>query len=163
MSLSSKYKTDKTLERTGVRIEFPVNADGTVPYIDILRASRSNPNYQVVADRINAPHRRAEDMGILPPAKREELTREIYAEAGIKGWGNILLSDVTGNPEDEGYADFSKANAIALFTNLPDLYQSLVSLSIEHSTFLVVEKERAAKNSAMSLPTILTTVGTTEQ
>lgn len=161
MSLSAKYKTDKNLERNGVRIEFPPNPDKTVPYFDIVRAGRANPDYQVVADRINAPHRRAEALGVLPADKREALTREIYAEAGIKNWGNIPASDITGDPEATGYLPYSKQNAIALFTNLPDLYNDLVAMSIDHNTFLEAEKELAAKNSVKSSPTASTTAATT--
>lgn len=168
MSLSSHFKTDANLERKGVGIDMPANDDGSVPCIYIARAGRNNPEYQKVVDRIMKPYRRAAQVGALPQSKQDVLTRECFAEAGILGWKNVLKSDVTGNdggtnadgslrPLDEGFADYTKDNAIALLTRLPDLYTSLIELSVDRSTFLEVEREADAKNSAKSSPTNLST------
>ena len=159
MSLSDHFKTDAELERKGVGIDLPANDDGSVPCIYIARAGRNNPDYQKVVDRIMKPFRRAAQVGALPQKKQDELTREAFAEAGIVGWKNVLLSDVSGNDGkegrtlDEGFADYSKDNAVKLLTRLPDLYTSLIELSVDRNTFLAVEKEEDAKNSVKSLST----------
>ena len=160
MSLTKQYKTDTALERKGVGIEFPANDDGTIPCIYIARAGRNNPDYQVVIDRIMKPHRRAAAMDVLPQAKKDELTREAFAEAGILGWKHICAADVSGNADDKGYVEYSKANAVKLLTNLPDLYTTLIELAVDRTTFLEVAKEEDAKNSVKSSSTVSTTTET---
>lgn len=159
-SLTKRYKTDKDLERKGVGIEFDKNDDGTVQRIDIARAGRANPEYLAVIDRIMKPHRRADTLGVLPAAKKDELTREAFAEAGIVGWSNIPASDITGDPKAVGYLPYSKANAVSLLTNLPELYTDLIELAVGRETFLEVEKEEDAKNSVTTSSTGLTTAST---
>ncbi len=153
MSLSSHFKTDPLLERKGVGIDLPENDDGTTPQIILARAGRNNPDYQKVAERIMRPHRRAQQVNALAQAKSDELTMEIFCEAGILSWSNIPLSEVTGNPDDKGYAPYTKENAIKLMTELPDLYASLIELSTSRDTFIAAVKAEEAKNSAPSLPT----------
>lgn len=160
MSLTSKFKTDASLERKGIGIEFPANADGTIPCIHVARAGRNNPDYQVVVDRIMKPHRRAMAMDILPQDKKDALTREAFAEAGIVGWSNVLASDVTGDPKAEGFVPYTKASAVALLTNLPDLYAALIEISVDHSSYLQMAKEDDAKNSVKSSNTNSTTAAT---
>lgn len=154
MSLASLFKTNANLERKGVAIEMPApNDDGSLPVFYLARAGRLNPDYQKVMERVMRPHRRAANLGVLPQAKQDELTREVFAEAGVLGWKFVPRSDVTGNKDDTGYAEYSKENAIALFVNLPDLYQALIEMSVERTTFQDADKEEDAKNSSRSLST----------
>lgn len=154
MSLSAQFKTDTTLETNGVEIQLAENKDGTIATVIIARAGRINPAYQKVADRIFKPHRRAANMGMLSEAKNSELTRKVFAEAGVIGWKNVLMSDVTGVKTDEGYIDYSVENAEKLFVNLPEVYSRLIELATDHQTFMQVVKEEEAKNSAKSLPVV---------
>lgn len=155
MSLTAHFKTNAELERKGVAIELPAHDNGDIPVIYLARAGRNNPDYAKVQDRVMKPHRRAAQVGALPQKKQDELTREVFSEAGVIGWKNIPKSDVTGNAADEGYAEYSKENAILLFTNLPDLYTSMIELSVDRQTFMDVEKEEDAKNSVKSFSTSL--------
>ncbi len=155
MSLSTHFKTNHDLERKGVDVEFPPNDDGSIPTFTIARAGSNNPDYQKVSERIMKPHRRAIAVNAVPRAQQDRLTREIFAEAGLVGWRNVLASDVTGNSEDTGFAEYSKDAAVMLLTNLPDLYASLIEISVTHSTFQDVEREADAKNSVKSLPIML--------
>lgn len=154
MSLTKHYKTDAELERKGVGIQFPTNDDGSVPEIFIARAGRSNPDYHRVAERVMKPFRRMAQVGALPAAKQDELTLEIFAEAGIVGWKNIPLDDVTGLATDTGkFADPTTDNKIALLKNLPEVYGQLIELATNRDTFMAVQKAEDAKNSVKSLPT----------
>jgi hypothetical protein len=153
MSLSRRFKTDTTLEQKGVGIQFPPNDDNSIPEFFICRASRSNPGYQKVADRIFKPFRRAQEMGALPESKNQELTRQVFAEAGLIGWKNVLLSDVMNDDSLEGFAEYSVENAIALLKNLPEVYGRLIELATSHETFMAAVNEADAKNSAKSAAT----------
>ncbi len=152
MSLSRHFKTDADLERKGVGIQFPENDDGTIPEIYICRAGRNNPDYQKVVERVMKPHRRAAQVGALSPKKQDELTQEIFCEAGIVGWKNVSAADVTGDPAATGYAEYTKDNAILLCKNLPEVYVRLIELATDHTTFQQAAREEDAKNSAKSLP-----------
>lgn len=151
MSLANHFKTNAALERKGVSIELPAHENGDVPEIILARAGRNNPDYQKVVERIFRPFRRAQQLNALPAAKNEELTREAFAEAGILGWKNMLKSDVTGVATDTGYVDYTKDNAVSLCKNLPDLYHSLIEMSVDRQTYLEVQED--AKNSSQSLST----------
>lgn len=159
MSLAATFKTDSKLERQGVSIELPAHDNGDIPVIVLARAGRNNPDYQKVVERIFRPFRKAQQLNALPQAKNDELTREAFAEAGILGWKFMLKSDITGNdgkdgrPLDEGYADYTKAHAIGLCTNLPDLYHSLIEMAVARETFQNAVAEGEAKNSVTSSST----------
>jgi hypothetical protein len=159
MSLSKTFKTDPALEKTGVEIEMPPNDDGTIPTFTIARAGRNNPEYQKVMDRVMKPHRRADQLGALKQAKKDELTREIFAEAGVLNWKNVEAADVFGT-DSKKHAPYTKDNAISLFKRLPELYAVLIEFSVDRATFLEAEKEEDAKNSVKSSPIALTTQAT---
>ncbi len=146
MSLSSQYKTNQTKAIEGVAITFPSNEDGTVPTFYVSRMNDSNPQYAAKLAAVTKPFKRQIDAGTLPQEKAKELTKDVFTSTVLKGWENIPMSDVTGVGSDTGYASFSKATALQLFENLPDLYSELVTEASGIARFLADELEAEAKN-----------------
>lgn len=148
MSLSNAYKTDLELEVNGIPVEMPnaVNEDGTVPTFIVGRTSKTNKQYQAAITKAAAPFQRAIQLKADVSAQLEKAFLDVYCSHILRGWSNVLMADVTGNPEDKGFADFNKQNAIALLTRLPDVYDFLQEQSNTAALFLESTREESAKN-----------------
>lgn len=146
MSLSSQLKTDPNKEVNGVPVEFEPNNDGSVPTFHIGRMVSTNQAYQAALTSATAPFKRAIQLGTFSEKKSTEINRTVFVNTLLKGWENVLLSDVTGDPAAEGFAEFSKANAFALFKNIPDIYNELFMFSNSINGYLVDRLEVEAKN-----------------
>jgi len=148
MSLSNAYKTNATLETDGVPFEVldAPNEDGSIPTFLLGRTSKSNKAYQSAITKATAPLQRAIQLKQDVTAQLEKAFLDVYCDTILRGWSNVPLKDVTGNDEDEGFAPFTKANAVALLTRLPDLYEQMQERSNNISLFLEATREEAAKN-----------------
>jgi hypothetical protein len=146
MSLSKQYKTDKKAETEGIRCEMSPNEDGTIPAFVIGRANRGNSRWAKALERITKPHRRALEMNTLPKEKAAEIWMQVFIQGSLYAWEHVLLSDVTGNENDQGFAPFTNENAVSLFTNLPDLYDELSSRSGSAAEFRIEALEQEAGN-----------------
>lgn len=148
MSLSSAFKTDPEREVNGISVEAPgvVNDDGSVPTFIIGRTSKTNKQYQAALTKAAAPYQRQIQLKVDVSAQLEKAFLEVYCAYILRGWSNVLMADVTGNPEDKGFADCNKQNAVALFTRLPDLYDFLQEQSNTAALFLEGSREESAKN-----------------
>lgn len=149
MSLRKQFATNADKEQKGVPFKpGVVNEDGTEPTFYLARASQSNPAYVKVQDRIMAPHRAALARRLLPEAKFDELTRQVFAEGAILGWDNVLWEDVAA-PDDKdtprgGHAEYSKERAVQLLKNVPELYEMLVQAADDRTRYQDTEAD--AKN-----------------
>lgn len=148
MSLSSAFKTDAKKEVDGITVEFPnaVNEDGTVPAFIVGRTSKTNKQYQAALTKAAAPYQRQLQLKVDVSAQLEKAFLDVYCATILRGWSNVPMADVTGNPEDKGYADFSKQNALALLGRLPDVYDYLQEQSNTAALFLEETREESAKN-----------------
>lgn len=146
MSLSSQYKTDENKEINGVAVTFPPNKDGSIPTFYVARMNEANPQYAARIAALMKPYKRQIDAGTLPDAKMREITKEAFLSTVLKGWQNVELSDVTGDKNDIGFADFNKVNSSALMTNLPAVYLVLLQDATDLARFLQEELEEEAKN-----------------
>jgi hypothetical protein len=149
MSLSKQYATNQDAESSGVPVQFPANADGTIPTFWIARAARSNARYLKALERLTKPHRRALELKTMPPAQAEDIFRQVFVDGNLVRWENVLLSDVLGEPagDENEKAPMTRDNAIALFTRLPDLYAELQETSNSATKYLTETLEDEAKNS----------------
>jgi hypothetical protein len=146
MSLTRTYKTDRNKETQGVAIPFPPNDDGSIPSFTVSRASKANPRYTAAMERIIGPFRAAIARKALPNDQAAKLMRQVFIEGCLMTWNNIPRSDVSGNPDLEGFAEFNEANAETLFDNLPELYEDLEKRAGELDLFRMDELESDAKN-----------------
>lgn len=146
MSLSKQYNTDRAMESTGVRITFGTNDDGSEIALVIARAGGANTRFQSVADVVLKPYRRQIANETADPKVVKERMMEIYAKTVVKNWENVMLSDVTGNASDTGYAPFSVDNCLALFKRLPDFFSDVQQFSEQLTAFRTEQVEEDAKN-----------------
>lgn len=148
MSLTKIYKTDTKKEVDGVKINMPQNEDGTVPYFVIARTGgKSNQRYQKALERNMRPVRAELRLKTLDNQRADELLMASFVEGALLSWGNIPLSDVTGNEADTGYCEYSQESAKKLLTRLPELYADLQERAADLSLFREGgEEEASAKN-----------------
>ncbi|URA06917.1 tail chaperonin [Xanthomonas phage Pfeifenkraut] len=146
MSLSREYKTDSEKEVSGVPVEVGQNDDGSIPTFILARASKTNKAYQAALTKAAAPFQRQIQLKIDVSVQLEKAFMDVFCDTVLRGWSNVLMSDVTGNESDKGFADFSKQNATLLFKRLPDLYDYLQEQANSASLFLDATREESAKN-----------------
>lgn len=146
MSLVKQFATDVQKECDGVAIQYGANEDGSIPAFHISRASRSNTRYQKKLEFATRPYRRQIELGTLDDSVAERVFMEVFVDSVLKGWENIKLSDVTGDVTDEGFAPFTRDNAVNLFTRLPELYDDLQAQSKSAALFKEEQMEVATKN-----------------
>lgn len=148
MSLTSAYKTDAELETNGIPVEMPgvVNDDGSVPTFIVGRASKTNKAYQVALTKAAQPFQRAIQLKQDVSAQLEKAFLGVFIDTLLRGWSNVLLSDVTGNKGDLGFAEFSKQNATMLLTRLPEVYEYLTEQANNTALYLEATREESAKN-----------------
>jgi len=141
MSLKSAFKTDALKENEGVEIPFPMaeNEDGTIPTFLVSRMGKNNKAYQKSLEVITRPYRRQLDTGTIKPDVSRKIFMEVFCDSILKGWSNV-------RNEDGSEIVFSKAAAIELMEELPDLYDVLVYESQELANFRQAALENEAKN-----------------
>lgn len=140
MSLYEAYETDPQLEKDGVHLEVGTNKNGEIATIRMRRAGGANQQFAKVFEFKSKPYRRLMDIpGALDPKVQERIMREVYAESVVVGWENI--EDRDGNP-----LPFSKENVVKLFTDLPDLFRTVVRESQGIALFRKEVREVEAGN-----------------
>jgi len=147
MSLSKQYQTNSELENSGVPVSVgDENPDGSFATFILARASKSNKAYQAALTKAAAPFQRQLQLKIDVSAQLEKAFMGVFCDTVLRGWSNVLKADVTGVETDEGFIEFNKQNAIALFTRLPELYDFLQEQANSASLFLEATREESAKN-----------------
>lgn len=134
MSLYKNFKTDKSIETTGIELQYD---DGV--YIKIARAGGANKRFQKTLERKARPYRRAIQTETFSPELAEEMLVEVYAESVILGWRGV--KDEAGKK-----MEFSKENCIKLLTDLPDLFKDIQDQANKAALFRAVLQEDSSKN-----------------
>lgn len=147
MGLRNTFKTDKSAEVEGVEIEVDINEHNNEPItIRLSRMSRSNKRYTKRLDAVTRPHMAAIQNETMNEAVAAKMMREVFVDTVLLGWKNLPKSELTGNPEDTDELPFNRENALALFEELPDLYDDWEGRAKKAATFREHEREEAAKN-----------------
>lgn len=119
MSLYKQFKTDDTLEIDGRWFDInPPNEDGTKPGFLLARRSSKNIKFAGRMERVAREHKRDLESGSLPPAESRRLLVEVFADTVLRDWRNV-------HDENDSPLEFTKANAMKLFGDLPDLFDTL--------------------------------------
>lgn len=134
MSTYGTFKTDANYETNGITLDF-----GSAGKIRIARAGGANMNYKKKMMALTKPHRRAIQLGTLDDAVFDNILHQAYAETVLLGWEGVTGPD--GKP-----LDFSKENAIRLFTDLPELFSQIVKSAENAALFRVDQLEADSKN-----------------
>lgn len=139
MSLYKQFKTDNTLERNGIVLEYGNNADGNPISIRIARAGGANSQYTRLMEARVKPYRRQIQNETIEKTMVEKMLREVYAETIVLGWENV--TDETGEE-----LPFTVQNCIKLFEDLPDLFQDIQDQSQRAALFREEVLETDSKN-----------------
>jgi hypothetical protein len=147
MSLRKTFKTDKTAEVDGVWQEIAINDHNGRPVrVKLARMSNSNKRYTKALNAATKPHQSAIQNDALDQELAKSLLQEVFAETVLLDWDNLPKSDLTGVETDDELLPFSKENALALFAEMPDLYDDWESRAQKAAAFREKEREAAAGN-----------------
>ena len=137
--LYDQFETNRDAEVKGVYVEYGKNSKGQVIRFLISRMGKANKAYSKAMEAATRPHRRAIELGTMDDAQAEELFLKVFCEKIILGWEGV--EDRDGNP-----LKFNLKNAMALMTDLPDLYDDLQEQSKKASLFRTEQMANEAKN-----------------
>ena len=147
MSLRKTFKTDKTAEVEGVWLEIGINDHNSKPIrIKLSRMSASNKRYTKELNKVTKPHQSAIQNDALDNDLARKMLREVFVDTVLLSWENLPKSELTGKDSDKADLEFTRENALALFDELPDLYDDWESRAMKSAAFREAEREVAAKN-----------------
>lgn len=139
MGLYSSYKTDESLETSGVVLVVGENDAGKKIGIKIARAGGANKAFQRVLAAKTRPYRRQIEQNTMSNSVMESLICEVYADTVVLDWENV--EDEHGNP-----MDCTRENIIKLFTDLPDLFADVRAGAADSSAFRAEIMDAVVKN-----------------
>jgi hypothetical protein len=139
MSLYEQFKTDGSLEKTGILLEYGNNSKGQPIAIRIARAGGANTAYTKRMEARVKPYRRQIQNETIETVLVERILKEVYADTVVLGWENVEGED--GKP-----LEFTVENCLKLFTDLPDLFQDIRTQAERASLFRAEVRENDAKN-----------------
>lgn len=146
MSLSKSFATDKVKVVSGIRVPVGVNEDGSEVAFYVSRMSRQNPAYTRELERQTKPYSAQIRTKSLSETVAQEVGLKVFVASVLRGWENVLLSDVTGDEADKGFSEYTQDNAEKLFRRLPELLDHLTEQASDASLFRAEELEQDAKN-----------------
>lgn len=139
MGLYSSYKTDESLETSGIVLIVGESDAGKKIGIKIARAGGANKAFQRVLAAKTRPYRRQIEQNTMSNSVMEALICEVYADTVVLDWENV--EDEQDNP-----MDCTRENIIKLFTDLPDLFADVRAGAADSSAFRAEILEAVVKN-----------------
>lgn len=139
MGIYSQFKTSAKCEENGITVRFKPNDDGTIPSFQIARSGRNNINWVKTFEEETRPFKKEIEEKTITEDESKRINLIIFCKAIVKGWDNI--QGPTGT-----VIDFTYDNAIMLFTNLPELYETLNAKSFERDNYLEANLKADEKN-----------------
>lgn len=147
MGLRKTFKTDRDAEINGVEVEVSVNDHNGLPItIRIARMSQGNKRYTKELNRVTKPHMSAIQNDAMDNDLARKMLQEVFVDTILLGWDNLPKSELTGNDKDKELLEFNRDNALALFKELPDLYDDWEARANKAAAFREKEREEEAKN-----------------
>lgn len=111
-NLDKLFKTSKTLENEGV--DFAI--DDKISF-KLRHFSATNPRVKAAMAAYYKPYARQVEMGTLDEKKSQEINILLFIDVCLVSWNGVEL--------DGKEAECNKANATALFKELPQLFDTL--------------------------------------
>ena len=111
-NLDKFYKANSQAEKDGVDFEI----DDTTSF-RVRRFSGQNPRVKIAMAQYYKPYARQIEMGTLSSDKNLEIQIKVFIDTCLVSWQGV---EIDGQP-----AEFSKENAMKLFKELPDLFDTL--------------------------------------
>jgi len=131
-SIFATFETDPALEQAGIDIDY-----GPM-YFTVARAGGANDRFRDVLRARMEPHRRALATDTMPEKLADKLTREVFAETVILGWGRIVDGEKQPGKitwRDGSERDYDTAAVVELFTLLPDLAKDVMEQASNRALF----------------------------
>lgn len=138
-NLFTQFKSDPELEKSGIVLLYGKNSKNQNIEFKIARAGGSNTQYLKALDIESKPYRRLIQNETMDRDVGQEIMRKVFAKAVLKGWSGV---------EDENgeSIEFSVANAIKLFEDLPDLFNDIQEQAQKGALYRADIRELEAKN-----------------
>jgi hypothetical protein len=150
-SLRKTFKTNSAKEAEGVEVEVAINDHNGKPIvIRISRMSRANKRYTKRLEEVTRPHSAAIANETLDNELGNKLLREVFVDTVLLGWSNLPKSELSGDDADTDELPFSRENALALFDEMPDLYDDWERRAKSAANFRDEERKSNAGNSKRS-------------
>lgn len=147
MGLRNTFKTNKTLESEGVDIEVAINDHNGEPItIRVSRMTRTNKRYAKRLEVATRPHSAAIANETLDNEIGHKVLQEVFVDTILLGWNNLPKSELTGDEDDAELLTFTRENALALFDEMPDLYDDWEKRAKSAAIFRDAEREANAGN-----------------
>lgn len=112
-NLDKFFKANTALEQDGVNFEIDENIS-----FKVRRFGSSNSKIKAALATYYKPYIKQIELGTLPTEKSIEINAKVFVDTCLVSWRGVL--DETGNP-----IEFNKENALKLFKQLPDLFETL--------------------------------------
>lgn len=132
------FKTSPAAEAAGVELDY-----GDF-YIKITRAGATNARFKKLFEKSMKPHRRAVANDTMNNDVAERITREVWAESIVMGWGSKLGEGLI--PYKGEALTFNTPNCVMLFNDLPDLFIDVREQSMKLGLFQEDEKDADTGN-----------------
>lgn len=144
------YGTDRDAEVKGARVKADLLPEAV---FFVARAGGANEEFAKEGEKRFRPHRREIESGKLPQEKASRLLIELFIDTQLKGWEgvNVRKRNEDGSPAfEEKFNDqtgeiekvpvfepleFTRENALKVFTRLPDLHLELQRKAQAITTF----------------------------
>lgn len=134
VNLQKKFKTDDNLEVNGIIIKMDEELTFT-----IARAGGANKAFNRKTRKATQPYRRQIASGAVDDELMAGIMKKVFCQTCLKAW--------TGVTDENGKAvPCNVENALALFTELPELYDQLQEDATNAQLFLADIKEAEAGN-----------------
>ena len=141
-SLFKTFKTDKSLEKNGIWLDYDDFK------VKIGRAGGDNRAYLKAVDRKFSPHRRSIQSGFFSEEKAQKLLQEVYAETVILDFETKKDGKfVKGIPTESGeILPVNAGNVASLLEALPDFFKDIQVCAEQQANFRVEGLEKDVKN-----------------
>lgn len=147
MGLRKNFKTDAALENEGVEIQVDMNEHNKKPIMIVVsRMGKTNKRYAKQLEEVTRPHQTAIANETLDNDLGAQLLREVFVDTVLLGWSNLPKSELTDDPKDTADLPFTRENALALFAEMPDLYDDWEARAKKASNFREAARKVNAKN-----------------
>lgn len=137
-SIYDLFKTEEDLEKKGIEVSY-----GKAGTFTVARMGGANKRFAKALAALTAPHRRAIENETIEDEVILDVLRRVFVDTVLLGW-----KDVRG--KDGELIPYSRANAIQLFTDLPELFMDLQEQAKKFTNFRKVLVEGDLGNSSLS-------------
>ncbi|QYW02122.1 tail chaperone [Stenotrophomonas phage Sonora] len=144
--LYAQYKTDQNLEKSGILFEAgEITENGATKKIRfrIARAGGANEEFNKALERESKPFKRAIQTKTLSNKKAEQIYLKAFISSVLLGWENV-------RDQNNNELAFNTENALALLSDLPDLFADLREAANDAALFREEELEIDLGNSGAS-------------